>query len=227
MGEYVKSLVDVSPDSLVFDQSIYPRRDVDRVHIRYIADAMAAGSAFPPVVAEVGTLRVTDGWHRSRAFKRAGVPIPEVRCWRYEDDTDALRHAIEQNSSHGLPLSELDRRRLSLVLRERGVALDEIAVVLHVPPPKIIELTAQVAIGPAGPVPLKRSVIHLRGTVMSAGQATAVSSAPGTSYALLVRQLVDALENGLLPENESDLDMWLDRLGSLIKRRSASVAAVL
>ena len=214
--------------SLVFDPEIYPRVDVDGVHVRALADALKADAVLPPVVAEAGSLRVTDGWHRARAYGRLGADIPEVLCYEYADDTEALKHAVEMNASHGLRLGENDRRRVARLLSDRSVDTDEIAVILRVPPPKVVKLVAEVVIGPHEEVvPLKRSVIHLAKTPevrLTAAQRQAIRSAPGTSYALLAQQIVEAIENDLMPAGDEKVAAWLGRLyealGGFLGRRA-------
>lgn len=216
----VKTLTDVSYDSLVFDSELYPRSDVDTMHVRSLVEAMQSGADLPAVVVEAKTLRVTDGWHRSRAYHRLGKPIPKVQCWHYDNDTEALRHAVELNSGHGLRLTETDRRRIASILSQQNVPVDEIAVVLHVPPPKVVKLISQVAVTGGGEhVALKNSVRSLAGTVLTDGQREAIRTAPGTNYALLARQLAEALENRLLPEEDERLEELLRRLRVLLDRR--------
>lgn len=223
--KFVKKMASVPVESLVFDPVLYPRQDVDGMHIRALTEALEAGAILPPIVAETDSLRVTDGWHRGRAYRRAQSPVPEVHCYQYEDDTEALRHAVELNAGHGLRLTETDRRRIAHMLREREVAVDEIAVILHVPPPKVLRLVAEVAVSPGGAVvPLKRSVRQLAGQTLTERQVAAVGSAPGTTYTLLARQLVDALENRLVPEEDEALDEWLRRLSLLLVRRFGRLA---
>jgi ParB-like chromosome segregation protein Spo0J len=59
-------------------------------------------------------------------------------------------------------------------------------------------------------VHLKNSVRHLAGTTISADQARAMDGAPGQSYLLNVRQLLDALAFDLLPSAEQHPVLWAE-----------------
>ena len=54
-------------------------------------------------------------------------------------------------------------------------------------------------------VPLKASVSHFAGRTMTPEQVEAHKSAPGTSYMLLVRQLRQGLEFGLVDDSNTTL----------------------
>ena len=117
------------------------------------------------------------------------------------------------------------------MLAEHGFQVEQIAVVLRVREPEIQRLTVSVATAPAGSanaipgtnaVPLKISARHLAGTIVTAAQATAIASMPGTSYSLIVKQVLDGLRRDLMdPHNtrlhellvalRAELDRYLER----------------
>lgn len=68
LKERVYMLVNLS--EMVFDNSIYPREKWNSKTIEVYADAVKAGSKFPPIVLEKGTNRLLDGIHRWKAYLR-------------------------------------------------------------------------------------------------------------------------------------------------------------
>lgn len=54
-------------DDVKYDGSIYPRVKPSSTVIAEYADALAGGAKFPPIVLEVGTNRLLDGYHRWKA----------------------------------------------------------------------------------------------------------------------------------------------------------------
>ena len=61
---------------------------------------------------------------------------------------------------------------------------------------------------PVTRVPLKASVRHLSGTTITEAQRKAIESAPGQSYLLSVRQVIQALEHDLLPPVDQHPALW-------------------
>jgi len=59
-------------------------------------------------------------------------------------------------------------------------------------------------------VPLKASTRHLSGRTITLEQAHALETAPGQSYLLHVRQLLDALAYDLLPSEEQHPTLWAE-----------------
>jgi AcrR family transcriptional regulator len=74
-------------------------------HIRMLADIDAD---IPPIVVHRPTMRVIDGMHRLRAAMLRGEDTIEVRFFD-GTEADAFVLAVELNSGHGLPLSQVDR----------------------------------------------------------------------------------------------------------------------
>lgn len=60
-----------------FDSTIYPRGKPSTTIVEEYADALLAGNVFPPIVLEVETNRLLDGYHRWKAHKRL-VEQPEL-----------------------------------------------------------------------------------------------------------------------------------------------------
>lgn len=140
---------------LVEDWDIYPRHNYDSGYVRQLADALAAGETLPPPVVARKGMRIVDGWHRVRAYRRhlgAGAEIDaDVRS--YSSEADIVRDAVRLNSKHGRKLDEQDKARSALLLERHGVVIEEIKVILSMPVEKIRTITAspgRIVVVPAG-----------------------------------------------------------------------------
>jgi transposase-like protein len=75
-------------------------------HARTLA---GLGDALPPIIVHRPTMRVIDGMHRLRAARLRGADKIEVRFFD-GDEASAYVLAVQQNVTHGLPLSLADRK---------------------------------------------------------------------------------------------------------------------
>lgn len=76
----------------------------DMSHVRLLADSEAA---LPPILVHRETLRVIDGMHRLRAALLRGEETIKVRF--FDGHEDAFVISVQENITHGLPLSLADR----------------------------------------------------------------------------------------------------------------------
>ena len=54
-----------------------------------------------------------DGWHRWTAHKKAGAALIPITVTQTASDVELLELAIERNATHGLQLSQEDKRDLA------------------------------------------------------------------------------------------------------------------
>jgi len=78
----------------------------DRAHITRLAEMEAT---LPPILVDRRTMRVIDGMHRLMAASLQGRETIEVMFFDGSTDDIFLR-AVQENVTHGLPLSQADRR---------------------------------------------------------------------------------------------------------------------
>lgn len=224
----VRDVVTMPVADLVEDLSVYPRHAVDGMHVGHLLQALESGSELPPVVACAKSKRITDGWHRVRAYKRLHGPtaVVSVELRHYKTEADLIEDAVRMNSAHGRLLEGVDRVRAANMLERVGVPLKRIAVVLHITPEKVQNILVRVATAPVRTestmpgtktIALKRPVAHLAGQRLTEEQARAHDSAPGTSYLLIVRQLKDAVETGLINPADERLKGELTALKKLLQ----------
>lgn len=102
----------VALDGIRVDPDLQPRESLREEAVRDYAAAMAAGKAFPPVVAfgDGQTLWLADGFHRVAAAARAGLEAIEAEVHRGSRD-DALLYAAGANATNGERRTNADRRR--------------------------------------------------------------------------------------------------------------------
>lgn len=214
---------------LVEDFSIYPRHAVDDGNVSSLANALKSGATLPAIVVEKKSNRIVDGWHRARAYRRvlgpeAAVDVEEIE---YPSEGELLKDAVRRNSAHGRKLDTIDQVRAMTLCQERGISLQDVAIVLHIPEERLQKLSVRLATaeksGP-GTVPgtltvaLKRPVAHMAGEILSPEQMEAHGRAPGVSYLLLVTQLRDALGNGFINTDDERLMMALRGLADDLAR---------
>jgi hypothetical protein len=84
-----------------------PRLDgEDKAHIARLAEAE---TPFPPILVDRRTMRVIDGMHRLMAASLRGMDAIEVIFFN-GTEADMFLRAVQENVTHGLPLSQADRR---------------------------------------------------------------------------------------------------------------------
>ena len=206
----------IAVDKLVEDLDFYPRNEVSSTTVTGIADALAAGVMLPPIVIDAKSKRIIDGWHRARAYRRLKREVIEAEWREYRTEREMFLDAVRLNASHGRRLDPYDLRRCVARLRELGVEPDAIAEVIHVLPARLEDIGKQSALGPQGTVvPLKSGLMHLRERKLSRKQVEGIERASGMAALYHVNQLINLLENNLLPEHNAGLVDGLDKLMAL------------
>lgn len=226
-------------DELVEDIRLYPRLGVDTTHVSTLCEALRAGATLPPIIVDKRSMSVVDGYHRVRAWRRVNgkdslIPAEVVD---YPDNMAMLIDATRRNAAHGRVLDAQDKVHVVRMMRDAGVAYTTIAEVLQITETAAESYNARVAEVVQRPtynstletkqyVPLKASVSHFAGRTMTPEQVEAHKSAPGTSYMLLVRQLQQGLEHGLLDTANTSLLDALSGLREAIDAYMAKMGAV-
>jgi ParB-like chromosome segregation protein Spo0J len=104
---------------LVWDSSIYPRQDINEMHVNDLAASLRLGNQLPPVTIEGAGKRIVDGLHRWRAQRKVNGNDCEIECVvkSYANDGEMFLDAIALNAAHGLRLTKFEQTRC-LVLAE-------------------------------------------------------------------------------------------------------------
>jgi len=104
MAEQLMKVCDV-----VFRDDLYPRIDTSAVTVQKYAEDL---SVLPPIeVNQIGEL--IDGWHRWTAHKKNEAETISAVVTKTASDSELLELAIERNASHGLQLSQEDKRDMA------------------------------------------------------------------------------------------------------------------
>ncbi len=209
--------------------AFYPRHAVDSQHVANLVQAIHAGCQLPPVVADRASKRITDGWHRTRAYCHALGPDAsiEVELVPYPDEASMKLDAAARNAAHGRRLDAIDRMRCVVMLRASGFNDTQIGLALNVPAEKVSRLVVRLARAPAGSngnitgtstIALKRCVGHLADTKLTREQAEVHQSLPGTSFLLVARQLRRALETAMVDLSDEKLVEELKALNGALSQ---------
>lgn len=153
VSELMKELREGAPAEVGLDEiEVLPELEVregrDEATVLAYAEAMEAGAEFPPMtVFRVGErLVLAAGGHRREAYRRRGVSRVAVRVLDGSLD-DALAFAIRDNLSHGLRMSNADKRKaVTQVLKNavlRRKSLREIAALCGVTHPFVARVKAE------------------------------------------------------------------------------------
>ena len=120
--------------SVVFREGLYPRIETSPVTVQKYAEDL---SVLPPIeVNQRGEL--IDGWHRWTAHKKVGAVQIKAIVTPTESDEQLLELSIERNASHGLQLSQEDKRDMARRIynatpeRERQVKREHLQQILSV-----------------------------------------------------------------------------------------------
>ena len=110
--------------NLIRTQGMQVRAQMSEEVTQEYADAMSSGAKFPSVIVffDGENYWLADGFHRMEACKRAG--FNKVKAEVYQGNRmDALKFAFGANKTHGMRMSNEDKRQAVLVAYENRVAL--------------------------------------------------------------------------------------------------------
>ncbi len=201
--------------SLTFDYTVFPRGQVDSQNVAYIREAIRAGTKLPPLVVCKKTRRVVDGFHRGKAYRLEcgeGVKV-EIIEKTYKGDKDFFIDACALNGAHGRALSTFDRSHIVVTAKTLGIDLSSIATALNMTTDKLsslsVDRSAQVNGDSVRTIPIKRTIRHMRGKVLTRPQVEANRKLSGMNQVFYVNQLITLVESRLL--NKED-DLLIERL---------------
>lgn len=120
---------------IIFRQDLYPRIDTDPITVQKYAEGI---EVLPPIEINQHN-EIIDGWHRWTAHKKLGIAEIKVRVTPTKSDQELLELAIERNATHGLQLSQDDKRDICKKIyettpnKERDAKKKHLATILSVP----------------------------------------------------------------------------------------------
>jgi ParB-like chromosome segregation protein Spo0J len=189
---------------IALDQSIYPRSSINEYNVLRLLAAFQTGAKFPPLVTEIKTHRLVDGWHRYETYKRAGVTKIDCTEKQYKDDADLFADAVRLNISHGEPLDTYCIRNAILRLEKYGFKKDAISEVVRLPIDRIDKIERGFATNQQGePIALKGGLSHMRGETLTPEQQKVNKKFSGPKAIFHVRQLVALIKADMEPNSDA------------------------
>lgn len=212
-------------EKLVEDFKLYPRTDVDeKVHVTNIAEAILAGVPIPPIVADVQSYRIVDGWHRKRAYQRLKYEAVPCILKQYDSEADMFEDAVRLNATHGRPLSMYERKRCIEIAQELGLSLERITKALAVRVELAEKWIATFATDSEGKVHAVKANLISPSETWTRRVEEANRKWMGNPPAFLANQLLVYLEGGFFKPTDTKLAKLLDRLVEVWQEVKARVA---
>ena len=216
---------------LLFDETLYPREQVNATVVNRYADAMRAGAEFPPILVARKGWVILDGVKRWRASRKVHGDGYEIACLVVEtaDEKEMYLESIRANAAHGEQLTGFERRKCVLEGERRGISRKEMAEALGITPLAVDKLVDLRTASHADEViALKPSMTPFRGGELNAAQMKANKHVGAYKLLTYVNHLKLLLRAGALNRaNEGAISAaaeLYELLGSALKgkRRKAS-----
>lgn len=99
----------IKVSDVIFRDDLYPRIETSAVTVQKYAEDL---EVLPPIIVNQHN-ELIDGWHRWTAHRKNEVEEIEATVVETTSDADLLEKAIETNASHGLQLSQNDKRDMA------------------------------------------------------------------------------------------------------------------
>jgi len=106
----------IKVSEVVFRKDLYPRIEHNQTKAQKYSENI---EYLPPIEVNQHN-ELIDGFHRWTAHKLAGVDEISVTVTQTNSDDHLLELAIKTNASHGLQLSQSDKKRMAIQLYSRG-----------------------------------------------------------------------------------------------------------
>lgn len=210
----------VKISDLVEDEEIYPRLKVGWLTAYQYAQAMRAGSIFPPVMAGQfeGKLYLIDGWHRVQAKKYLKEEYIDAHVRKFDTKQDMFVESVKLNVTHGRPLSVQEKARIIHKLRDMNFELEQISKIVMVPLDKIELFQTRTIIGPDGKLVYMKSVVAKIGDEEKALGVNMDSFSSRDVKHLLI-QIIELLESNIYPFDDPDLKELTAKLYGLLQEK--------
>lgn len=126
--------IELPLDAIVFREDLYPRIDKSPITVQKYAEDL---DVLPPI--EVNQRNeLIDGWHRWTAHRKREAAKIRAIVTKTASDAELLELAIERNATHGLQLSQDDKRKMAVRIyegtprNEQGAKKERLRVILSV-----------------------------------------------------------------------------------------------
>jgi DNA modification methylase len=129
-----QTATELKTSEIIFREDLYPRIEKSPITVQKYAEDL---SVLPPIEINQHN-EIIDGWHRWTAHKKKGAETIRVFLTKTTNDGELLELAIERNATHGLQLSQADKRDMArkiysaTPLEEQGPKKEKLAEILSV-----------------------------------------------------------------------------------------------
>ncbi len=118
----------IKVNSIIFDQTIYPRLTPDISLIQKYRDAIGQ---LPPIVIDRKN-RLIDGYHRWQALIAEGIEEIDTILFDSDNDRDCMMESIRLNATHGKQLTQTEKKELARKMYLQNVEETQIQGILSV-----------------------------------------------------------------------------------------------
>jgi hypothetical protein len=188
------------------------------------AYALDDGATFPPPVIDRATMKIADGFHRTRAYrKRLGNDgMIEVEFEEFADDLAIMDYSARVNRVHGLPLGRHDQRVVHLKMKALGASDEDVAGALGVTVTRLRVIVVPIAKSDAGDIALKGGTKHLAGVYLTDEQRQEINRMRGGPARAKANELARLLRQDLANvKNDPELRSALAELAAAIQEALA------
>jgi hypothetical protein len=208
--------------NLVLDYNFYPRQSVSDITIKAMAEACEAGRDLPPILVDMKSMRVVDGFHRYYRALRAGETTIQAEMQAFKNEQELFEAAAAANSNHGRPYTPFDKARIISIGLKLKISKQRLAGALNMSVGRVEEIRlsfAKVGREEEPSEPLKGVIKHLKGKRLTKEQAQAQRKLGGMQATFYANQLIILIENDLLNIKDGVILTTAHRLASLIQER--------
>jgi len=141
----MKTTKKVSVSDLKIDEKFTQIRHINPVFVNRYRQDYRNGDIFPLIIVQQrsdDTFRVVSGNTRTTALKEeyGDDHIVEVEIREYQSEAEVLVDFLKENRTHGNPLDNFTKRKLTRAMIDEGMTVEEIAKAFNYPVRKIEKL---------------------------------------------------------------------------------------
>jgi len=220
----LKNMKDIE---LVMDYSIWPRYEaagLDSTNVSRMCEALRAGITLPPIIADIKSYRIVDGFHRASALLKVFGDEADaiVDLKDYQSESEIFLEAVQTNANHGLPMSPKDRAHAIIVARRYKIPPAVLAAALGMEPESMKKFfEARTAKSQSGEtIPLSNGASGLAGKILDSSQEHFAKTANGGLPEMYASMLINALKAramDLSPKTRARLVELRDLIDEVLK----------
>ncbi len=212
---------EVELTNLVLDYNIYPRTAVQDVHVKAMIEAAEAGIVLPPILVDMKSMRVVDGFHRYCRALKVGEKTIQAEMRTFKNEQEIFEAAVAANANHGRPYAPFDKGRIISIGLKLNISKQKLATALSMPVSRVEEIRlgfAKVGREEEASEPLKMTIREqFKGKRLTKEQARAQRKLGGMQATYYANQLIILIENDLLNVKHEATLATMHKLASLIQ----------